>query len=385
MAAVFTSEDVQATTLALARMLVACRSITPSDAGALTVIEQRLSAVGFRCERMDRNGVGNLWVTHGAGAPVVVLAGHVDVVAPGPLDEWTVDPFEGAVRDGWLVGRGSADMKASIAAMVTAFERLVSTMPEHPGSLGLLLTSDEEGDAVDGTRAVVDTLHSRGIAIDFCLLGEPTSSERFGDTIKNGRRGSLTGLLRVRGVQCHVAYPEQGRNPIHVALPALAELSATEWDRGSAYFGPTTFQITNIRGGTGAPNVVPGSLDVQFNLRFSPDSPSESLRSRIEAILERYGVEYELEWTVSAEPFLTPVGSLVAVVADAIRSIAGVTPELSTSGGTSDGRFLAAISREVIEFGPLNDTIHKVDERVAVDDLGRLSLVYERALRRLLT
>jgi succinyl-diaminopimelate desuccinylase len=378
------ADDVQGSTLTLARALVACPSITPADAGALTLIERRMSFVGCRCERMDRNGVGNLWVTHGAGAPLIVLAGHVDVVPPGPLDQWTVDPFEGAVRDGWLIGRGSADMKGSVAAMVTAFERLVAREPDHRGSLALLLTGDEEGDALDGTRAVVDGLVQRGITIDCAVLGEPTSAERFGDTIKNGRRGSLTGVLRVRGVQCHVAYPERGKNPIHAALPALAELAGTVWDRGNPYFGPTTLQIANVHAGTGTANVVPGSLEVQFNLRFSPDSPAASLRERIEAILTRSGVDYQLQWTLSAEPFMTPAGNLVAVVADTIQSVTGVRPELSTSGGTSDGRFLAGISREVIEFGPLNDTIHKVDERISVSDLGRLSTIYEGIARKLI-
>lgn len=371
-------------TLALAKQLIRCASMTPDDAGALALVERRLSAAGFRCERIDREGVGNLWATHGTGAPLVCFAGHVDVVPTGPVEQWTVPPFEGAERGGWLIGRGAADMKASVAAFITAAERVVAEAPAHPGSLAILLTSDEEGDALHGTLAVVEALRTRGVAIDHCLLGEPTSSARFGDTLKNGRRGSLSGVLRVDGVQCHVAYPERGRNPIHQALPALAELAAQTWDTGDAYFGPTTFQISNIHAGTGAPNVVPGRLDVAFNLRFSPASPPEQIRERVHALLDRYGLEYEIAWTIAAEPFITPVGPLVEAVSDAVREVTGVTPAPSTSGGTSDGRFLSAIAREVVEFGPMNDTIHKIDERVATGDLGPLSAIYERVARVLL-
>lgn len=375
--------DPQSPTLALARQLIACRSVTPDDAGSLALVEARLAAAGFRCERIDRGGVSNLWARHGEGTPLVCLAGHVDVVPTGPVEQWSVPPFDAVVRDGFLVGRGAADMKASVAAMVTAAERLVRAAPGHPGSIALLLTADEEGDALHGTVAVVDALRARGTRLDYCLVGEPTSSAQFGDTVKNGRRGSLSGRLRVKGIQCHVAYPERGRNPVHDAAPALAELAATQWDAGSEYFGPTTFQISNIHAGTGAPNVVPGTLDVQFNLRFSPQSPAAWLQSRVQAVLERHGVDYELTWTVSAEPFMTPEGDLVEAVRDAVSRETGVTPALSTSGGTSDGRFLATIAGQVVEFGPMNDTIHKIDECVAVADLDPLARIYERVVRRL--
>lgn len=365
-------------TLTLARQLVACRSLTPDDAGSLALVESRLRPLGFTCERLDRGGVANLWATHGTGQPLVCFAGHVDVVPAGPLERWTSPPFDPVERDGYLFGRGAADMKGSVAAMVTAFERLVGRAPAHHGTLALLLTSDEEGDALDGTVAVVEALKARSVTIDQCVVGEPTSAERFGDTIKNGRRGSLSGALRVRGIQCHVAYPERGRNPVHQAAPALAELATTQWDAGNEYFGPTTFQVSNIHAGTGAPNVVPGELDVHFNLRFSPQSPAALLQERIRAVLDRHGLDYDVQWTVSAEPFMTPEGRLVETVRAAVLQESGVTPALSTSGGTSDGRFLAAIAREVVEFGPMNDTIHKIDERVAVGDLETLSRIYER-------
>jgi succinyl-diaminopimelate desuccinylase len=377
-------QRIQETTLALAKALLACRSITPSDGGSLAIVEARLAAAGFVCERMDRGGVANLWAQHGDGDPLVCFAGHVDVVPTGPVEQWSADPFGAIERDGWLIGRGASDMKGPAAAIITAVERIAQSAPDHRGSLAVLLTSDEEGDAEHGTVAVVDQLRRRGRTIDACIVGEPTSSARFGDTIKNGRRGSLSGTLRVKGIQCHVAYPERGRNPIHQAAPALAELAATQWDLGTAYFGPTTFQVSNIHAGAGATNVVPGSLEVQFNLRFSPESPALRLQERITAILDRHGLEYELAWTIGAEPFLTEPGGVVEAVAEAVRTVLGVTPMLSTSGGTSDGRFLAGISRGVVEFGPMNDTIHKIDERIAIADLGPLSVIYERAARRLL-
>jgi succinyl-diaminopimelate desuccinylase len=376
--------DIAADTLTLARQLIACRSITPADAGALALIEDRLGPRGFLCEWIEREGIRNLWARYGSGAPLVCFAGHVDVVPTGPIEEWTVPPFEGVERGGFLFGRGAADMKVSVAAMTTAAERVVASLGSGAGSVAILLTADEEGDALHGTAAVVDALVARNVRIDHCVVGEPTSAARFGDTMKNGRRGSLSGNLRVRGVQCHVAYPERGRNPIHQAAPALAELAATAWDRGNDYFGPTTFQISNIHAGTGAPNVVPGALDVQFNLRFSPESPADRLRERIHAVLNRHGLEYELQWTVSAEPFLTPAGPLVDAVRRAVADVTGVTPALSTSGGTSDGRFLAKVAGQVVEFGPLNDTIHKIDERVAVGDIAPLSIIYERVARTLL-
>lgn len=370
-------------TLVLAKELVACRSLTPDDGGALALIETRLTNAGFLCERIDRGGVSNLWAQVGTSAPLVCLAGHVDVVPPGPLDQWESDPFTPTERGGFLVGRGSADMKASVAAMVTAAQR-VATDLRGAGTIAVLLTSDEEGEALHGTAAVVERLLSRGQRIDFCLIGEPTSSERFGDTLKNGRRGSLNGVLRVHGVQCHIAYPERGRSPIHDALPALAELVATEWDQGNEYFPPSSFQISNVHAGTGANNVIPGTLDLLFNFRFSTESSVEGLKARVHEVLDRHQVRYDLTWSVSGEPFLTPKGRLVDALAASIAGITGVTPELSTSGGTSDGRFLAAVAEEVAEFGPLNGTIHKVNERVAIADLGPLSEIYEQTIRTLL-
>jgi succinyl-diaminopimelate desuccinylase len=382
--------EIQLDTLQLAKQLIACRSITPLDDGCLSLLSSRLSAAGFRCERLDRGPVANLWARHGFSGPLVCLAGHVDVVPPGPVGEWTSDPFTPTERDGFLYGRGAADMKASVAAMVTAAERVVRAS-DGRGSVAILLTSDEEGDAVDGTAAVVSTLHTRGETIDACIIGEPTSTERFGDTIKNGRRGSLNGRLRVRGQQCHIAYPERGRNPIHDAARALDALISAEWDRGNEYFQPTSFQISNIHAGTGVSNVIPGTLEAWFNFRFSPESSAAALQARVREILDGLSrasgtsraddrLQYELEWTLIGEPFLTPRGALVAALTASVQSVAGVQPALSTSGGTSDGRFLARLAREVVEFGPLNDSIHKIDERVRVADLGPLSTIYERTI-----
>lgn len=370
---------IQLDTLQLARQLIARRSITPSDDGCLSLLASRLSAAGFRCERMDRGPVGNLWGRHGSSRPLVCLAGHVDVVPPGPVEEWTSDPFTPTERDGFLYGRGAADMKASVAAMVAAAER-VARAGEGRGSVAILLTSDEEGDAVDGTAAVVSTLRERGEMIDACIVGEPTSTECFGDTIKNGRRGSLNGRLRVHGQQCHIAYPERGRNPIHDAARALDALISAEWDRGNEYFQPTSFQISNIHAGTGASNVIPGTLEVWFNFRFSPESSATVLQARVCDILDGHRLQYDLQWTVIGEPFLTPRGALVDALAASVQSVAGVQPALSTSGGTSDGRFLARLAREVVEFGPLNDSIHEIDERVRVADLEPLSAIYERTI-----
>jgi succinyl-diaminopimelate desuccinylase len=367
-------------TLDLARELIARRSITPADGGCLSLLASRLSAAGFRCERLDRGEVGNLWARHGSSAPLVCLAGHVDVVPPGPLEQWTSDPFVPTEREGVLYGRGAADMKASVAAMVTAAERTARS-GDGGGSVALLLTSDEEGDAVDGTAAAVSMLRARGEAIDACIIGEPTSTERFGDTIKNGRRGSLNGRLRVAGVQCHIAYPERGRNPIHDAAPALDALVSAEWDRGNEYFQPTAFQISNIHAGTGASNVIPGALEVWFNFRFSPESTVPDLQAGVRDILDRHRLHYDVQWTLIGNPFLTPRGSLVSALSASVESIAGVRPVLSTSGGTSDGRFLSALAREVVEFGPLNDSIHKIDEHVRIDQLEPLSSIYERTIR----
>ena len=370
--------DIQHDTLQLAKALIACRSITPEDAGALTVVATRLSAAGFQCERLDRGSVSNLWARHGDSGPLVCLAGHVDVVPPGPVEEWTSDPFTPTERDGELYGRGAADMKSSVAAMVTAAERVVRDGPG--GSIAILLTSDEEGDAVDGTAALVSILRARAVTIDACIVGEPTSTERFGDTIKNGRRGSLNGRLRVRGQQCHIAYPERGRNPIHDAAPAISALVVTEWDRGNEYFQPTSFQISNIQAGTGATNIIPGTLDVAFNFRFSPESTAQVLRARVREVLDRHNLQYDVEWTLIGEPFLTRRGPLVDALIASVESVAGVRPALSTSGGTSDGRFLATLAREVVEFGPLNDSIHKIDEHVRIGDLEPLSVIYERTV-----
>lgn len=372
------------TTLALAKALIARRSVTPDDDGCLDLVADRLVASGFHCERIDRGGVRNLWARRGTDAPVVCFAGHVDVVPPGPTDQWTNDPFEPVERLGQLIGRGAADMKGPVAAMVTAMERCVAAHPNHDGSLALLLTSDEEGDARDGTAAVVDVLRARGEVIDACVLGEPTSVSRLGDTIKHGRRGSLNGMLTVRGVQCHIAYPERGLNPIHTAIPALAELIGTEWDEGNAHFPPTSFQISNVHAGTGANNVVPGAIEVMFNFRFSTASTEDELRARVHEILGRHALDYDVTWSLSGAPFVTGRGPLVDTLSRVVQGVTGVAPQLSTSGGTSDGRFLASIAREVAEFGPLNDSIHKIDERLALADIEPLSVIYEQVLTTLL-
>ena len=376
--------DVHQQTLDLAKQLIACRSVTPDDAGCLELVGARLAAAGFACERMDRGAVRNLWARRGTAAPLVCLAGHVDVVPPGPVERWTSDPFTPAERDGFLFGRGAADMKVGVAAMVTAAERFTALVPAHRGSLALLLTSDEEGAGVDGTKAVVRELQARGELIDACLIGEPTSTSRLGDTIKNGRRGSLNGVLTVKGIQCHIAYPNRGRSPILPALPALAELAATEWDRGNEYFAPTSFQISDIHAGTGANNTIPGSMEVQFNFRFSSESTADALKARVHAVLDRDGLEYDLRWSLSGSPFLSARGGLVDVVTAAVQAATGVTPELSTSGGTSDGRFLAGVSREVVEFGPVSASIHGIDEHVRLADIAPLSRVYEQVLQTLL-
>jgi succinyl-diaminopimelate desuccinylase len=372
------------TTLDLARELIARRSVTPEDGGCLEIVSQRLAPLGFRLERLDRGGVSNLWARRGGSGPVLCFAGHTDVVPSGPLEQWRSDPFRPEVRDGHLFGRGAADMKGSIAAFVTATERFLAAHPDHAGAIALLLTSDEEGRAVDGTVRVVETLAARGEALDYCIVGEPTSAARLADTIKNGRRGSLSGRLLVKGVQGHIAYPHLVKNPVHKVAPALAELAATVWDAGNEYFPPTSWQVSNFHAGTGADNVVPGSAEILFNFRFSTASTPDALQARVHDILDRHGVEYALEWTLSGQPYLTPRGRLVEAVSQAIRDSVGLDTELSTSGGTSDGRFIAAICPEVIELGPLNATIHKIDECVAVADLDALSRIYERALGLLL-
>jgi succinyl-diaminopimelate desuccinylase len=371
-------------TLELAQQLIATRSVTPVDGGCLEVIGARLERAGFQLERIDAGGVSNLWARRGSAAPLFCFAGHTDVVPTGPLAQWHSDPFQPVIRDGMLYGRGAADMKSSLAAFVTASERFVAATPEHAGSIAFLLTSDEEGDAVDGTVRVVQALASRGERIDYCVVGEPTAVTTLGDMIKNGRRGSLSGRLTVHGVQGHIAYPHLARNPIHAFGPALAELAATVWDEGNEYFPPTSWQVSNIHGGTGASNVIPGTLDVMFNFRFSTASTPESLKARLVEVLERHGVGHDIAWTLGGKPFLTPRGTLVEAASAAVREVTGLETELSTTGGTSDGRFIADICSQVVEIGPCNATIHKLNECVAVADIEPLSCIYQGLLERLL-
>jgi succinyl-diaminopimelate desuccinylase len=375
-------------TLELAKALIARRSITTADAGCLDLLAARLAPLGFVCERIDSTGptgqVCNLWARRGTARPLIVFAGHTDVVPPGPVEQWQSDPFVPTEQNGMLYGRGAADMKTSVAAAVVAVERLLATA-EPNGSIAFLLTSDEEGDATDGSVRVVEALAQRGAALDCCIVGEPTSVKQQGDMIKNGRRGSLSGKLVVKGIQGHVAYPEKLNNPIHRAAPALAELAATRWDEGNAFFPPTSFQISNIHAGTGVTNVVPGTLDVLFNFRFSTASTAEGLQNRVHAILDRHQLDYDLHWTLGGHPFLTTPGRLVTALTAAIHAETGITPTLSTTGGTSDGRFIATICPEVVEFGPLNATIHQIDECVALADIEPLARIYEQTFRALLT
>ena len=371
-------------TLDLAQELIRLDSVTPRDAGCQALLQRRLETLGFVAEPLQAGDVSNLWMRRGRAAPLVVFAGHTDVVPTGPRERWTSDPFVPTLRDGRLYGRGAADMKTSLAAFVVAIERFVSAHPGAPGSIAVLFTSDEEGPAVDGTVRVVERLAARGERIDYCLVGEPTSATTLGDTIKNGRRGSLSGKLRVRGTQGHVAYPHLARNPVHLATPALAELAARQWDRGNADFPPTAFQISNVHAGTGAGNVIPGELDVWFNFRYCTESTADELRASVEEILHRHGLEFDIEWEHGACPFLTPRGRLVEAMCGSIEAVTGVVPEVSTTGGTSDARFIANICREVAEFGPVNASIHKLDEHVAVDDVDRLTAIYGGVLERLL-
>jgi succinyl-diaminopimelate desuccinylase len=371
-------------TFDLVRDLISRPSVTPEDGGCQDAIAQRLTPLGFVAETIARKGTTNLWLRRGRERPLIVLAGHTDVVPTGPLHDWTSPPFEPTLRDGRLYGRGASDMKSSLAAFVVAVEEFVAAHPRHRGSIALLLTSDEEGPATDGTVAVVEALRARGEALDCCIVGEPTSVERLGDTIKNGRRGSLSGRLTVKGVQGHVAYPHLARNPVHELAPALAELAAERWDEGNEFFPPTTFQVSNIHAGTGTGNVIPGACVVDFNLRFAPVSTALELQQRIEAILSRHRLDYEMQWTVGAQPFLTARGSLVEALSQAIAETTGVAPQLSTTGGTSDGRFLATICPQVVEFGPCNASIHKIDEHIAVADLEPLKNAYRRTLELLL-
>ncbi len=372
-------------TLALAQQLIACRSLTPFDGGCQEILISRLEKLGFHIERMRFGDVDNLWARRGDAAPVLCFAGHTDVVPTGPLEQWDSDPFTPTIRDGRLYGRGAADMKSSLAAFVTAIEVFLAQHVHHQGSIALLITSDEEGIAIDGTVKVVETLKARGELLDYCIVGEPTCTDRLGDTIKNGRRGSLSGNLTIKGIQGHIAYPHLAKNPIHLAAPAIAELAQTEWDQGNDYFPPTTWHISNIQAGTGATNVIPGTLNLLFNFRFSTASTVESLKSRMHEILDRHGFDYELQWELSGKPFLTPKGELADAMHDAIVLVTALEPQLSTSGGTSDGRFIADICPQVIEFGPRNATIHKLNEHVEVNDLEQLSRIYQLVMENLLT
>jgi succinyl-diaminopimelate desuccinylase len=371
-------------TLTLTCELIARPSVTPEDAGCLDLIGQRLERLGFGLEPMPRADVSNLWATLGHGGPVFCFAGHTDVVPPGDLADWTSDPFLPVITDGFLYGRGAADMKGSLAAMVTATERFLARCPQPRGTLAFLLTSDEEGVATHGTRHVVETLMARGQPLDYCLIGEPSSQQRLGDLLRNGRRGSLNGRLTIEGVQGHVAYPDRARNPIHLAAPALAALAALNWDPGNEFFPPTSFQISNVNSGTGAENVIPPRLEARFNFRFSTESTPEQLKARVKETLDAHGLDYRIEWHLSGEPFLTGRGRLVEAVVGALDAELAVTPELSTGGGTSDGRFIAKMGCEVLELGPNNATIHKINERVPVHELEQLSRVYEEVLVRLL-
>jgi len=371
-------------TLALTQQLIARRSVSPDDAGCLELVIAELKPLGFECEIIAMNGVTNLWARRGRAAPLVCFAGHTDVVPTGPLENWGIDPFTPTIKDGVLHGRGASDMKTSIAAFVVALREFVKANPDHPGSLAVLFTSDEEGPATDGTVRVVETLARRGEKLDYCIVGEPTSVKRFGDMIKNGRRGSLTGILTVNGVQGHVAYPHMARNPIHEVAASIAEMATTEWDRGNEYFPPTTWQISNFNAGTGVNNVIPGTARVQFNFRFSTASTVESLQTRVHGILDKHDVQYDLEWRQDGRPFLTPKGDLVAAVSRAIKEVTGVDTELSTAGGTSDGRFIADICPQVVEFGPTNATIHKVNECLPVEEVEPLQKIYRRILELLL-
>lgn len=371
-------------TLELTKQLIARRSVTPADDGCQALIAERLRPAGFKSEVIASCGVTNTWLRRGDSSPTFVFAGHTDVVPPGPREQWASDPFSAEIRDGAMFGRGAADMKSSVAAFVVAAEEFVGACRTHRGSIGLLLTSDEEGPATDGTVKVVELLRARAEKLDYCVIGEPTSVSALGDTIKNGRRGSLSGKLTVAGIQGHVAYPHLVRNPVHQAAPALAELAAERWDDGNEFFPPTTFQISNIRAGTGALNVVPGTCEVDFNLRFASVSSADALMQRIESILRKHQLEFQIKWTVGAQPFLTPPGALSESLTRAIFEVTGRTAELSTTGGTSDGRFISTFCPQVIEFGPPNGSIHKIDEHIALGDLEPLKNVYRRTLELLL-
>jgi succinyl-diaminopimelate desuccinylase len=372
-------------TLELTQNLMARRSVTPADEGCQDVMIARLEALGFRVERLRYGNVDNFWARRGGDGPVFCFAGHTDVVPTGPLEEWRTDPFLPAVRDGLLFGRGAADMKSGLAAMITATEEFVATHPQHKGTIAYLITSDEEGPSVDGTKRVVETLSSRNEHIDWCIVGEPSSEQVIGDTIKVGRRGSFSGRLTVHGVQGHVAYPQLAENPVHTLAPALAELTSREWDKGTEHFQPTTFQVSNLNAGTGAPNVIPGELKARFNLRYSPVQTQEGLKEVVEGILRKHGVRFSVEWYVSGEPFYTPPGRLSDAVGAAVQDAVGSRPKLSTGGGTSDGRFIAPLGAQVVELGVVNATIHKVNECVRIEEIDALHRMYVNVLRNLLT
>lgn len=370
--------------LELTQDLMSRASVTPTDAGCQTVMTERLTAAGFKVESMRFGNVENLWAVRGSGSPVICFAGHTDVVPTGPLEEWRSDPFAPSIRDGLLYGRGAADMKSGLAAMVIAAETFVAEHPRHRGTLAFLITSDEEGPSVDGTKRVVDALRERAVRIDYCIVGEPSSEVEVGDTLKIGRRGSLSGRLTVHGVQGHVAYPDVALNPVHALAPALAELTARRWDEGNEFFQPTSFQISNLNAGTGAPNVIPGELKARFNLRYSPVQTTDSLRATVEEILTRHGVRFTIEWYLSGEPFYTAPGALSQAAVASIEAVSGKTPKLSTGGGTSDGRFIAPMGAQVVELGVVNNTIHKVNECVRVADIELLHRMYRGILERLL-
>ena len=379
------SDTLLSQTVELAQQLIQRPSVTPADEGCQMILSERLAPLGFDCETMQFEAVTNLWAKRGNSAPLVVFAGHTDVVPTGPLEQWRIPPFEGCIEDGMLHGRGAADMKGSIASFVTACERFLFKHPDHKGSIGFLITSDEEGPAVHGTKAVIQALSNKNEVIDMCIVGEPTSTKVVGDVVKVGRRGSLGGILTIHGKQGHIAYPHMADNPLHRAMPALAELITIQWDEGNDQFQPTSFQLSNFNSGTGATNVIPGDAVIKFNFRFSPESTSEGLIARTESVLNQHQLHYDLEWNLSGQPFETKRGALVDAISQSIKTVTGNTPELSTSGGTSDGRFIAPTGTQVVELGPVNATIHQIDERISIEDLDTLSLCYEKTLIALLT
>ena len=364
--------------------LIKCRSVTPDDAGCQAILAERLAALGFDCETMQFNDVTNLWARRGSEAPLLCFAGHTDVVPPGNLDDWNTDPFEPTFKDDLLFARGSADMKSGLAAMIVALEEFIDEHPEHKGSLSLLITSDEEGRARDGTLRVIDKLNERSEHIDWCVLGEPSSQHALGDIVRIGRRGSLSGMLCVRGVQGHVAYPHLAENPIRTFAPVLAELHTFEWDTGNDFFPPTSFQVVDVRSGVGAPNVTPGELSARFNFRYSTEWDHESLKARVHEIFDSHDIDYQLDWHLSGEPFLTEPGRLINAVSEAVTEETGLEPELSTGGGTSDGRFISPAGVDVVEVGPVNESIHKVNECVKVEDVVHLTRIYRRIVEKLL-